>query len=282
MLSAGAAVAAPAAQAKALPGGIGIRLVADPISVASNPLARLYIIDHLAPGTHALRQVEVSNSTHETAEVAVYAAGAHLGRPGLTFSPGRVQDDLSSWTSVGRDVLTLRPGTDALETVVLSVPKDATPGEKYAVLWAQVSSGSLAHRGLLLVNRVGIRMYVTIGPGGSSPPDFSVGKLAAKRSATGEPLVTATVHNDGGEPLDIAGSVALSDGPGGVRGGPYRLTLGAALAPGQSEVATAVLSNGLPDGPWKAVISLASGLIARSATATLTFPLAGRVASGSV
>jgi hypothetical protein len=275
-----AAIAVPAnpagatqtSQAKKAPGGIGIRLVAVPTSLTSNPLARLYIIDHLAPGTTALRQVEVSNSTRATADVAVYAAGASLGRAGFTFAAGRVQDQLSSWTSTSRDVLRLQPGTDALETVTLRVPKDASSGEKYAVVWAQVSSASSAHRGLLLVNRVGIRMYVSIGLGGTPPPSFTVGRLAAKRSATGAPLIVVTVQNSGEGPLDISGGLTLSDGPGGMRGGPYPVTLGPALAPGQSELATAVLSKQVPDGPWKAAISLVSGPTVRSATATLTFP----------
>jgi hypothetical protein len=276
----GAAIVVPAnpagaaltSEAKQAPGGIGVRLVAVPTGPSGNPLARLYIIDRLAPGTSVSRQVQVSNSTRATADVAVYAAGATLGRVGFTFAAGRVQGQLSSWTSVSRDVLRLRPGTDALEMVTVRVPKDASSGEKYAVVWAQVSAPSLHQRGLVLVNRVGIRMYVSIGLGGTPPPNFTVGRLAAERSKTGEPFVDVTIHNSSESPLDISGRLTLSNGPGGVSGGPYPLTLGPALAPGRSEIATAVLSKQLPDGPWKASISLTSGPTARSATATVTFP----------
>jgi hypothetical protein len=159
-----------------------------------------------------------------------------------------------------------------LDTVGLRVPKDASSGEKYAVIWAQVSSASSADHGLLLVNRVGIRMYVSIGRGGTPPPSFTISGLAAKRSATGQPLVVVSVHNSGEGPVEISGSLTLSNGPGGVRGGPYPATLGSALAPGASELATAVLSNDLPDGPWRVSIVLSSGATKRSATATLTFP----------
>ena len=272
MVPASPAGATLTSQAKASPGGIGIRLVAVPTSPTSNPLARLYIIDHLAPGTSVSRQVEVSNTTRAVADVAVYAAGASLGGLGFSFSAGRVQDQLSSWTSVSRNMLRLQPGTDALETVTLSVPKDASTGEKYAVLWAQVSPASSAHRGLLFVNRVGIRMYVSIGLGGTLPPSFTIGRLAAKRATSGNPSVAVTIHNSGEGPLDISGSLTLSNGPGGVRGGPYPVTLGSALAPGRSELAAAMLSKQLPGGPWKATITLHSGLTVRSATATLTFP----------
>lgn len=264
--------AAQTSQAKAPPGGIGIRLVALPTGPSSDLLARLYLIDRLAPGTRVSRQVQVSNSTREIADVAVYAAGAGVSRDGFTFAPGRVQDQLSGWTSVSREVLRLRPGTDAVETVTLRVPKDASSGEKYAVVWAQVAAASSAHRGLVLVNRVGIRMYVSVGLGGLRPPSFTIGPLSAKRSTTGEPFVAVTIHNTGEGPLVISGSLTLSNGPGGVRGGPYPVTLSSSLAPGRSELATAVLSKQLPDGPWKAAIRLVSGPTARSATATLTFP----------
>jgi len=282
IVSASPAGAVLITQAKAPPVGIGIRLVAVPTGPSSDPLGRLYIIERLAPGTSVRRQVQVSNSTRAIANVDVYAAGASLGRDGLTFAAGRVQDQLSSWTKVSRDVLRLKPGTDALETVTLSVPKDASSGEKYAVVWAQVSAASSAHRGLLLVNRVGIRMYVSIGPGGTPPPKFTIGRLAAKRSTTGKPFVALSIHNNGTSPIDISGSLTLSNGPGGLRGGPYPVTLGSELAPGRSELATAVLSKQLPDGPWKAAIRLVSGPTVRSASVTLTFPALAGAAPGTV
>ncbi len=272
MVPASPAGAALATQAKAPPAGIGVRLVALPAGPTSDPLTRLYLIDRLAPGTRVSRQVQISNSTRAIANVAVYAAGASLGRDGLTFAPGRVQDQLSSWTSVSREVLRLRPGTDAVETVTLKVPKVASAGEKYAVVWAQVAAASSTRRGVLLVNRVGIRMYVSVGLGGVRPPSFTIGPLSAKRSTTGQPFVAVPVHNTGEGPLNISGSLTLSNGPGGVRGGPYPVTLSSSLAPGGSELATAVLSKQLPDGPWKASIRLVSGPTVRSATATLTFP----------
>ena len=159
-----------------------------------------------------------------------------------------------------------------METVTLKVPKVASSGEKYAVVWAQVAAASSTRRGVLLVNRVGIRMYVSVGLGGLRPPSFTIGPLSAKRSTTGEPFVAVTIHNTGEGRLGIRGSLTLSNGPGGVRGGPYPVTLSSSLAPGRSELATVALSKQLPDGPWKASIRLVSGPTVRSATATLTFP----------
>lgn len=272
IIPASTAQASPTAEATAHSGGIGIRLVGVPTGSSSDPLARLYIINRIAPGASLRRQVEVSNSTHSTAHVVVYAAGASLGDHGFTFASGHIQDQLSSWTSVSRGVVSLLPGAHASETVTAKVPKDASSGEDYAVIWAQVSAPSSVDAGVTLVNRVGVRMYVSIGLGGTPPMDFTVAGLTARRSATGAPSVAATVHNIGEGPLDIVGNLTLSNGPGGIRSGPFPVTLGSPLNPGASELATVVLSKGLPDGPWKAVIRLASGPTDRSATAILRFP----------
>jgi hypothetical protein len=47
------------------------------------------------------------------------------------------------------------------------------------------------------------------------------------------------------------------------------------LAPGQTEPDTITLSKQIPAGPWNAQITLTSGIIQRSAEATITFPAAG-------
>jgi hypothetical protein len=151
------------------------------------------------------------------------------------------------------------------------VPGSASSGERYAVLWAQVSAPSAA-AGVNLVNRVGIRMYLSIGPGGAPAPRFSIGPLTAKRSATGQPLLVAEIRNTGHGPVDISGHLALSDGPGDLSAGPFSARLAAALAPGGSEPVTVPLDQGLPRGPWRAHLRLTSGQFRRTATATIMFP----------
>jgi hypothetical protein len=94
------------------------------------------------------------------------------------------------------------------------------------------SAPSPADTGVILVNRVGVRMYVSIGRGGTPPPNFTVGGLTAQRSGTATPSVAATVHNRGQIPLDIIGNLTLSNGPGGTRGGPFPVTLSSLVAPG--------------------------------------------------
>jgi hypothetical protein len=277
-----AAIAVSASTAFAAPpGGIGIRLVDGSTSSRSSPLARSYIVGRLGPGTTIRRRIEISNTTRSTADVAVYSSAAGLRNGNFEFAGGRTRNELTSWTSVTRRVLRLPANARAFETVTVKVPKLASSGERYAVVWAEVSAPTSAAHAVKLVNRVGVRMYVSIGPGGAPSANFAVGTLSAKRSATGGLLVVATVHNTGGRTLDINGTLTLSNGPGGLRAGPLGVALGATLAPGHAEPATVALDKRLPRGPWRAHLRLTSGFIERSAEATITFPPAARAAKPS-
>jgi hypothetical protein len=175
-------------------------------------------------------------------------------------------------------VLRLAPGGEALDTLTINVPGSASSGERYAVVWAAVSAPPAAAGGITLVNRVGVRMYLSIGPGGAPASNFTIGSLTAERSATGAALVVANVHNNGQSTLDLSGSLTLSKGPGGLHTDPSTATLGTVLAPGVSEPVTVQLASELPRGPWRADLSLTSGLLQRSAVATITFPLNSRAA----
>jgi hypothetical protein len=270
IVPAGTALAAHASVTR--PGSIGIRLADVSDESGNNPLARSYIVDRITPGTSIRRRVAIINSTTSTARVVVYPAAASLHSGSFAFASGRGQNQLSDWTSVGRDIVRLLPGTSAFETVTITVPPGAPRGEHYGVIWAEVSAPAPSAGGVTLVNRVGIRMYVSVGPGGAQPSNFTIGTLTAERSASGDPLVVAKVDNGGQRTLSIRGDLTLSMGPGGLRAGPFPVTLGAALAPGDSELATTRLDARLPPGPWRAHIELRSGQLERVAEKTITFP----------
>jgi hypothetical protein len=252
-------------------GSIGIRLLDGP-SNAQAGLARTYIVGQLAPGAKLQRQVEIDNTTSSTQDVAVYAAGAGLRAGRFSFASNRTQNEPSSWTSLSRDTLRLLPGKSALDTLTVKVPKDAASGERYAVVWAQVSAPAAAGGGVVLVNRVGVREYLTIGPGGGSRANFAIGSPTTMRSANGAAVVVAAVRNSGKRTLDISGTLTLADGPGGLQAGPFPVELGASLAPGDSEPAIARLTRSLPRGPWRAVMRLRSGALQRAAAGTITLP----------
>jgi hypothetical protein len=252
-------------------GGIGIRLVDAPADSRGVSRAHSYIIDELAPGTTIRRRVEISNSTRSTWDVAIYPAAASLRRGSFGFAAGRSRNELSGWTSVSRRVVRLAPSSKELETVTIKVPKAAASGARYAVIWAEVSAPARAAGGVRLVNRVGVRVYLSIG-GGAARSSFTVSPLSASRSASGAPLVVATIHNTGQRTLTISGNLTLSKGPGGLSAGPFPVTLGTGLAPGASKRLAVPLDKQFPRGPWHAQIVLRSGSIQGVAGATITFP----------
>jgi hypothetical protein len=260
-------------------GGIGIRLVPEASITSGEPLTLSYVVERLAPGSRVTRQIEISNTTDATADVTVFPAAAGIVEGKFSFAPGSTGDSLSSWTTVAEPVLHLAPGATVLDAVTTKLPKSASSGERYAVVWAEVSAPSPTQTGIRLVNRVGVRMYVSVGKGGSPAPEFTVGPLTASRSANGDPLVVAKIHNVGQAALDITGKLTLSDGPGGLSAGPFSFTLGALLAPSHSTITPVELGSQIPRGPWRAALSLSSGSTQRSSLATITFPAKAPVSS---
>jgi hypothetical protein len=115
-------------------------------------------------------------------------------------------------------------------------------------------------------------MYLTIGSGGAPAANFTIRSLTAERSATGEPLLVAKIYNGGGGTIDISGNLTLSNGPAGLRAGPFPVRLRAGLTPNHSQPLTVRLDRRLPRGPWRAQIQLTSGPVQRTAVATITFP----------
>lgn len=255
-------------------GSVGIRLVDAPLSARDDPRAQVYIVDHLAPGTVTTRRIEVSNTTGSTARLQLYAAAASIDNSFLGAA-GRTANDLSTWTSVVPGEPDVPAGGKLTATVTIAVPADAAPGEQYGVVWAEARSAPNAGGGVTQVSRVGIRLYVSVGPGGAPAAAFSIDRLTAQRSADGEPTVVAAVHNTGGRALDMNGSMELRNGPGGLNAGPFPASLGTTLAIGATEPVTIALDKALPDGPWDARITLRSGLLEETASARLIFPAAG-------
>jgi hypothetical protein len=247
-----------------------------PLATRDDPRAQIYIVDHLAPGAVLHREIEISNTTAATANIALYPAAATIVEGAFLGAAGRTANDLSSWTSVTPNVSDLPAAAYLRAAVTITVPSDAPSGEHYGVVWAETHSAPVgASGGIMHVTRVGIRLYLSVGTGGAPRPDFTIESLTATRSSDGQPTVLATVHNTGGRALDINGTLQLLAGPSGLRAGPFDVALGTTLAIGATAPVTIALDKQLPAGPWDAEISLRSGLFERSARATITFPDTG-------
>ncbi len=275
-----AGVASPAPQEDAPSGGIGLRLLDAPTAAADDPRARLYIVDHLAPGTRIERRIAVSNTTASPETVALYAAAASIDDGAFVGASGNTANELSSWATVTPGRSTIPAGEARTATVVIDVPDDAAPGEQYGVIWAEVRSDQNDdNSGVVQVSRVGIRLYVSVGPGSAPAADFTITSLTAERSTEGAPVVSAVVRNTGGRALDMSGTLQLSDGPGALSAGPFPADLGRTLAIGDTETVTVTLDEAVPAGPWVAQLTLRSGPIERNAEATITFPRPGDLAA---
>ncbi|WP_240196888.1 hypothetical protein [Nonomuraea lactucae] len=270
-----AAGVAPAARDKdaAGQGAIGIRLAEIPASRVDDPRAHRFIVDHVNPGTTITRRFEVVSSSKRPVRAELYPGAASIGKGSFTFAPAGVSNELSSWITLDRAELDLEPHGQATVKATIAVPESASRGERYAVIWAQVSSPGPGPEGnVALVNRVGIRTYLDVGPGGEPPSDFRIGEIVPQRTADGQPKIVAAITNTGRRALDLDGQVSLSEGPSSLSAGPFRIDSGTTLAPGDQGQVVAVLGQDLPGGPWKFRLTLHSGQVERSATGTLTFP----------
>lgn len=247
---------------------VGIRLLDAPVERRDDTRAHKYIVDHLKPGTTIKRRVMVENTSEIRRKVSLYAAAAAVAADGFEFAPDRTENELSSWINVEPREEALAPGEEVEALVTIEVPRKAEAGERYAVIWAEVpgtDDGNVRN-----IGRSGIRVYLSVGPGGEPPSGFEIGPLTGGREKDGTPFVSAEVHNTGQRALDLAGELWLSDGPGGLSAGPVKAEAHT-LPLGGSTTVRVPLDRRLPDGPWAAKLALASGWTKRTATGTVTF-----------
>ena len=255
------------------PEGFGIRLLEVPADRADDPRANSYVIDHVSPATTIERAFEVINGDNLPASVQMYAAEARLEGDAFVPASGRQQNDLASWITVDPAEIDMQPFGRVQASLRIDVPPDAPEGEHYAVVLAERAAPDEVPAGEVgVAARVGIRVYLSVGPGGEPPTDFQITEFTALTREDGVRVVRSEVTNTGGRALDFAGELDLSDGPGGLNAGPYEVTPGTTLAPGGVVEMDVVLDSEIPGGPWQATLLLTSGRLERRATAELLFP----------
>ena len=260
--------AAPTAQ-----GRFGMRLVDVPVSEAGNPRAYRYIIDYLPAGAVIHRRILIVNDESRTERFTVYPDAAHIAGGLFVGDAGATRNELTTWIRAQHTAVTLAPGASAMDLVTIKVPRGATRGEHYGVIWVQQTSKSRKNSGFGVteISRVGIRVYLAVGRGGMSPTRFDIASITGRRLPSGQLVITAHVANTGGRAIDLNGSARLTDGPGNTRSGPFPAQKIVTLAPGQSWNVTFAAPKSLPSGSWRAMVSLASGMTTAGATAAVRF-----------
>ncbi|MGW4517172.1 peptidase [Streptomyces sp. NPDC004393] len=276
--SAAPAVATPATPAlDSGPGRFGIRLVDVPVARRNDPRARIYVVDHLKPGKTIKRRIEVSNKSASPLRIDLYAASALIKDSTFLFGPARTPNELTQWIRVKPGSVNLAAHTKSMIDVALTVPRTAQFGERYAVVWAENRALPDARHNVGSIHRVGVRIYLDVGPGGDPLADFVIQKMTGARDKQGRPSVTAVVRNLGRRAMDVmSGQLILTGGPGGINAGPFQIPPGTTFAGHQTGTITIPLEPRLPNGPWKARLELRSGPALRSATATVMLSMPKR------
>jgi hypothetical protein len=280
-----AGLSSPAIGASAAPSptpgsSVGFRLVDAPTDRVQDPRAHIYIVDHLAPGTTIHRKVEVSNGGAEAVHIRLYAGAATLEQGEFKAPGGPGGNELAGWTSVSAPAVDVPPKSSVQATVTIAVPSSASTGERYGVVWAELPP-SQGGGGVSLVNLTGVRIYLSVGPGGEPASSFVIQSLVARRDQQGKPVVAAQVHNTGGRALDLNGHASLSGGPGRLSAGPFDAR-NETLPIGQSAEVLIALDPAIPSGSWKVQVTLTSGLIENTADAVLEVPATSGTAQAPV
>lgn len=264
-------LAGPASAAE--DGRLSVRLTDAPENRRDDPRALVYIVDHLPPGSTITRHIEVTNDSRDPMQVDLYPGPVEIVDGAWTPLEEGATSELTGWTTMGEVSVDLSPGQSVVVPVTIDVPDDASRGERYGVVWAQTASSGDGQ--VRMVSRVGIRVYLSIGPGGEPATDFTIDSLTGQRLDDDTLRVLADVTNTGGRAIDLQGELSLTEGPNALSAGPYAVTDGTTLGPGESGQVAVDLDPTLPLGPWHALLELSSGKLHRSAEADLTFPQQG-------
>lgn len=261
------------AQAQENPGGFGIRIGEVPVNLADNPRAATYIVDNVPPGKRIERQIVVSSTMPERTTFDLYVGAARVDDDGYQAEPPGATNALTTWTALDKNEVTLDPGQEEVVTVFVDVPADAPEVEQYALVWMSTRVDDTNADAVQAVSRVGIRMYLSVGDGDGPRPSFSIISLLPIRLDSGSAAVKAILENTGARAVEVAGTLDLTDGPGGLSV-PAIESEGKTIPPGsRGELLIAVPDSGsFPAGPWSAEVTLDSGYGKEVAAAEISFP----------
>lgn len=241
-------------------GAISIGL-ADESNADDDPRSRFYVVDVAKPGAQLRREVRVGNATLVDRTIDVYVTDAAVEDGGFNLDDEPAE--LASWSSTEPTTLEIPAGGSATASVSFDIPDDASEGERYGVIWAQPHGTDSQG----VVNRVGVRVYLLVDADGRSSTELVVDTLRPRRDDAGNAEVVIAMSNTGTRAADVTGDLAL-DGDAHVGAMEQRVT----LSPGETRQASMTFDADVPNGPWKALVTLDVNGVERRATATIEFP----------
>jgi hypothetical protein len=252
--------------------GIGIRLVDVPRDRIGDPRAAAYIIDHLKPGSTIRRRIELMNGTRTPAPLQLYPAASTIGGRLFKFGDGHAANELTGWTSVAPGKVVVGTCRRLTATVTIAVPSGATSGERYATVWAELPASGRPGKSVVQITRIGIRIYLSVGPGPEPASSFVVNSLTPRRDKSGSVTVTALSRNTGGRAVDLSGDLRLDHGPNGSVTRHFQVRQAITLRPGEPGSLSFALGKQVAAGRWNATVELHSGRLTRRATGRIDIP----------
>lgn len=246
--------------------------MAEPTSEAphADPRARYQIVDHIEPGETLERRLRLTNGTDEAIPAELYVGAARLVDGTFTFATRDRTNDLTRWTTVRPTARRLNPSSHTEVTVRIAVPGGASDGERYGMVWAEVPAGAGT-----TTTRLGLRMYVHVGPGDAPRTDIALDRVRPHRSVDGTARLDVTLRNAGSRAAELAGTVTAGRGEGEPADVVGRFA--SALAPGASTTVPVALDDSVRSGSRRVEIEIAANGVRRRAHATVSFPAdAGR------
>jgi hypothetical protein len=147
------------------------------------------------PGTTITDTVQVWNYGADPIELKVYAADALITAEGsYDLDPAdKSPVDVASWTRLSSNRVSLAPNSVIALSVVISVPKDALPGDHPGGIVASVVAPATDGQGaqILVETRVGTRLNVRVA--GDFAPSAAIENMSASYSGSLNPAASGSV-----------------------------------------------------------------------------------------
>lgn len=220
------------------------------------------VYDNVKPGSTLRSYVGVTNYSTIPATFAVYPADADNTVTGGfdVLNQGQKSVGVGAWTKLDRSSVTIPAGLEDNIPFTIRVPANASPGDHFGGIVAQLSSSTANSKGqhFKFDRRVGVRIYLrVVGP---LHPSLTIKHLSVSYHGTVNPFGTGkatvkyTVANTGNVALAGRQTVTITSLFGTLATTrPHSIVN---LIPGQSQQVSATLDGIPPAGPIDAHVTL--------------------------
>lgn len=171
-----AGAAGASAEAKALPGGFGVR----PVIPKGKDLPPSYFIINARPGSIAQRSVVIVNGTKKTKHLIVDGVDGLTGQTSGVVYANRDQRHLeaSRWVRAKKRMVHVKPGTTKRLRFTVTIPADARPGDHVAGLAFEDKHTSTTKSRFAVTQVIRVVVGIQIHIDGGRPPQMAVGGMS--------------------------------------------------------------------------------------------------------